>query len=175
MGLNYLIKRVRQERLRRFLASVVATGVAGILGGVALAAVAPLLRLVRSGGQAVVATGRLGSAIQGLLDTGQLPFNLATVLALILMLVGRQSIALGQRLVISDILVHREQDVPGATYFAPEPPAALAEQVTLLLAAPRLPDAEAEARLTTIGRAREFGERFYGICAEAAGGPVAGV
>ena len=80
--------------------------------------------------------------------------------------------SLGQRLVASDIPVHREQDVPGAFYFDPESPEALAEQVVLSLGAPRSHDAEAQARLTMVRRAKEFGERFYEVCTEAAGGSV---
>jgi ATP-binding cassette subfamily C protein len=80
--LRYLVKRVLVEQPIRFLASVFALTVAGVLEGFAVAAVVPLLQLVQAGGQALVPTGRLGTMIGLVLSVLHLPFNLATVLVL---------------------------------------------------------------------------------------------
>ncbi|MHB9002822.1 MAG: glycosyltransferase family 4 protein [Coriobacteriia bacterium] len=76
---------------------------------------------------------------------------------------------LGQRLVVSDLAVHREQDPPASLFFEPSSPEDLADKVAAMLnGACTRPD-EAGARAASIDRARVFGRRFLDICAEAAG------
>lgn len=74
---------------------------------------------------------------------------------------------LGQRLIISDIPVHREQDPASAMYFDPCSAEDLAANVEAMLegACPRVD--EAGARAASLSRAAVFGKRFRGICAEA--------
>jgi glycosyltransferase involved in cell wall biosynthesis len=74
--------------------------------------------------------------------------------------------ALGRRLLLSDILVHREQEPPGACYFSPESPGALADLMASAWADwPAGPDSEAEriARSTAETRLVEVGKRFLEI------------
>jgi glycosyltransferase involved in cell wall biosynthesis len=73
---------------------------------------------------------------------------------------------LGCRLLLSDIPVHREQDPPGARYFSPESPEALADLMASAWADwPAGPDPEAErvARSTAERRLVEVGKRFLEI------------
>lgn len=76
---------------------------------------------------------------------------------------------LGQRLVVSDLAVHREQAPPAALFFDPASPQDLAEKLAAMLdGATERPD-EAASLQASLERARVFGDRFYTICAEAAG------
>jgi ATP-binding cassette subfamily C protein len=94
----YLIKRIWQEQPLRLSLSVVALAVAGLLEGLALAAVVPLLQLVQAGGQPVVPSGRLGTAIGSVLAFLHLPFTLPLLLLMILVvLVSSQLITLAQQ------------------------------------------------------------------------------
>lgn len=77
---------------------------------------------------------------------------------------------IGQRLVVSDIPVHREQEPPAALFFDPRSPDALAARVRELLAGSVERIDESEARVAANQRAAVFGERFVAICHEAAGG-----
>lgn len=76
---------------------------------------------------------------------------------------------LGQRLVVSDIEVHREQQPPAALFFSPTDPQDLADKIEAMLAGAceRVP--QDRAIDDSLERARAFGQRFYEICAEAAG------
>ena len=75
--------------------------------------------------------------------------------------------ALGRPCFLSDLAVHREQNPPGAKFFAPRSPEALAD---LLAAAwadwPAGPDraAEAAAHERAQTRLREVGQRFLAVC-----------
>ncbi len=77
---------------------------------------------------------------------------------------------IGQRMVISDLAVHREQEPRNALYFEALSAEGLAGAVTAALdgAVERID--ETSAREATIARARVFGERFVAVCAEAAKG-----
>ena len=76
---------------------------------------------------------------------------------------------LGQRLVVSDLPVHREQEPPASLFFEPSSPEDLAGKVAAMLGGAFARPDEAEARVASIDRARVFGRRFLDICAEAAG------
>lgn len=98
MDFYYLIKRIWDEQPLRFALSVVALAVAGLLEGLALAAVVPLLQLVENQGAGAVATGRLGGAVTEVLGALGLPFNLTTCLIFILLLVlASQLVTLAQQ------------------------------------------------------------------------------
>jgi len=76
---------------------------------------------------------------------------------------------LGQRIVVSDLPVHREQEPGAALFFDPHSPEQLADAVAAMLdGACQRPDEET-ARRASIDRARIFGRRFLDICTEAAG------
>jgi len=75
---------------------------------------------------------------------------------------------IGQRIVLSDIAVHREQAPPHALYFDPLSPDALADAVSSTLGGAIDRAAEAASRSAALERARTFGERFLSICTEAA-------
>lgn len=75
---------------------------------------------------------------------------------------------LGRRLLLSDIPVHREQDPPGACYFPPESPEALADlMATAWSDWPAGPDLESEraARAAAETRLVEVGNRFLEVAA----------
>lgn len=76
---------------------------------------------------------------------------------------------LGQRIVVSDIAIHREQEPPSSLFFDPASPEELADQVRAMLAGACDRTDEAEARAQSRVRAREWGERFHAICMDAAG------
>lgn len=76
---------------------------------------------------------------------------------------------LGQRMVLSDLEVHREQEPPNALFFERLSADSLANAVLEMLTGGVERTDEAEARAATLERARVFGERFASICMEAAG------
>lgn len=76
---------------------------------------------------------------------------------------------LGQRIVLSDLDVHREQEPPAALFFAQRSAEDLAARVEEMLAGTVARPDEASARAASLDRARTFGRRFLDICAEAAG------
>jgi len=75
---------------------------------------------------------------------------------------------LGQRLVVSDIGIHREQKPPSALFFDPASPEDLADKVHDMLLGARERVDEKIALAQSCERARVWGERFYSVCAEAA-------
>lgn len=76
---------------------------------------------------------------------------------------------LGQRLVVSDINIHREQEPASAVFFDPASSTDLADKLRDMMAdGPRRVD-ESVAIAQSLERARVWGERFYAVCAEAAG------
>jgi glycosyltransferase involved in cell wall biosynthesis len=78
--------------------------------------------------------------------------------------------SLGQRIVVSDIGVHREQRPPASLYFDPASPEDLAEKLTGMLGGEIARPSESAARAASVVRAKEFGERFVAICEEAVRG-----
>ena len=76
---------------------------------------------------------------------------------------------LGQRLVVSDIAIHREQEPASALFFDPASPEDLADKVRDMLhgTCERVDESVALARSRE--RAAAWGEEFYAVCAEAAG------
>lgn len=74
---------------------------------------------------------------------------------------------LGQRIVLSDIGVHREQNPDNALYFKADSPDDLAAQVCLMLDGVVDRTDEDEARTASLARARAFGARFVEIAEEA--------
>jgi glycosyltransferase involved in cell wall biosynthesis len=85
--------------------------------------------------------------------------------------VAEEARSLGKRIILSDIPVHREQDPPGAMYFPPQDPQALAAAISEMLGSAdpvqsaRLMD---EARALLPGRRRDFARNYQGIAAEVA-------
>jgi glycosyltransferase involved in cell wall biosynthesis len=75
---------------------------------------------------------------------------------------------LGQRLVVSDIPVHREQRPPAALFFDPRSAEDLAAQVRTLLASEIQRIDERQAREAARERAIVFADQFLGICDESA-------
>jgi glycosyltransferase involved in cell wall biosynthesis len=77
---------------------------------------------------------------------------------------------LGQRVVLSDLAVHREQDPPAALFFETLSASALAEAVRRVLdgALDRVDEATARARMRAA--AGEVGRAFLEVCEEAAAG-----
>lgn len=76
--------------------------------------------------------------------------------------------ALGKRVIASDLKVHREQDLPGATYFDPGSPEALADEIAAVLS-PRHESSfarEQEARRGAGERALAFGRHFLRLARE---------
>jgi glycosyltransferase involved in cell wall biosynthesis len=76
--------------------------------------------------------------------------------------------SLGQRIAVSDIPVHREQNPPASTFFRPLFPEELAAAVERILSDPEPTDPGA-ARRDALERALRYGESFYRVCEEAAG------
>ncbi|RJQ51222.1 MAG: glycosyltransferase [Actinobacteria bacterium] len=77
--------------------------------------------------------------------------------------------ALGKRLFLSDIRVHREQDPPGAVYFDPADPSALAQAIADRWdALPAAPDRaqEEEARQHQLGLVADYARTFLEIARE---------
>jgi glycosyltransferase involved in cell wall biosynthesis len=75
---------------------------------------------------------------------------------------------LGQRLVVSDIAIHREQEPASALFFDPASPEDLADRVRDMLGGACERVDERLAREQALERARVWGQRFYDVCAEAA-------
>jgi len=76
--------------------------------------------------------------------------------------------ALGQRIVLSDLPVHREQEPPAALFFDPMSPQDLVLQVTAVLDGAVERVDEVVARAAAERSAREFGLRLIDVCLEAA-------
>ncbi|MEI6916139.1 MAG: glycosyltransferase, partial [Armatimonadota bacterium] len=72
---------------------------------------------------------------------------------------------LGQRLVVSDIAVHREQQPPSSIFFDPCSPEALADALVQMLSADN-PDriSEDAAHAAASERARLFAGEFLAVC-----------
>ena len=77
--------------------------------------------------------------------------------------------ALGKRLVLSDLPVHREQDPEGATFFPARSPDALAGALVTALDAPAVVASETEALKRHAERVRTYARSFAAIAAEATG------
>jgi glycosyltransferase involved in cell wall biosynthesis len=78
--------------------------------------------------------------------------------------------SLGQRIVLSDLRVHREQDPPAAAYFEALSAAGLADAVTRGGALDRVDEVAARERMRSAARA--VGSSFLDICEEASDGGV---
>lgn len=88
------IRRLLREQPLRFVAVVVASAAAGLLEGVGVASVVPLLEMVSDKGPGNAATGTVGRAMKGVLEVLGLPFTLVTVLGFALSFVLAQQIVL---------------------------------------------------------------------------------
>lgn len=77
---------------------------------------------------------------------------------------------LGKRIIASDLKVHREQDLPGATYFDPASPESLADRIAEVLATPveSSLSREAATRAEAEGRTLGFGRQFLRLAREIA-------
>jgi glycosyltransferase involved in cell wall biosynthesis len=78
---------------------------------------------------------------------------------------------LGKRVIASDLKVHREQDLPGATYFDPGSTTALADEIAAALSEPFESSLarEQEARSGAGERTLAFGRQFLRLAREIAG------
>lgn len=78
---------------------------------------------------------------------------------------------LGKRVIASDLKVHREQDLPGATYFDPASPASLADEIAAALSEPFDSSLarEQESRNGAGERTLAFGRQFLRLAREIAG------
>lgn len=76
---------------------------------------------------------------------------------------------LGQRLVVSDLAIHREQDPAASLFFDPASSEDLADKVRAMLGGARERVPEAAARGSSQERACLVGKTFLEICSEAAG------
>lgn len=78
---------------------------------------------------------------------------------------------LGKRVIASDLKVHREQDLPAATYFSPDSAEALADRIADVLAEEIVAPckSEEENRAAADSRTLEFGRHFLGIAREIVG------
>lgn len=86
MQLRYLVSRIWRDQPLRFSLSVLTLTVAGLLEGVGVAAIVPMLQFAEAGNMAAATAGDgIGRAIKSVLDVVHLPFNLATSLAFILL------------------------------------------------------------------------------------------
>jgi len=93
MQIRYLVSRIWREQPLRLLLSVAALAVASVLEGVGVAAIVPLLQIIgdpQVSGSSIGTIGRLLTAALGLFH---LPFNLATVLGFILVLILASEVA----------------------------------------------------------------------------------
>ncbi|MDR3685380.1 MAG: ABC transporter ATP-binding protein [Coriobacteriia bacterium] len=119
MGLTYLFRRVWSEQPFRFSGAVLMAGLAGILEGLALAAVVPMLQLVQSGGQVAQPTGRTGAVIAFALSILHLQFTLVAMLGFILLLlVGSQVVTLMQQRFVSGSVARFEANLRNRLYSA---------------------------------------------------------
>lgn len=77
---------------------------------------------------------------------------------------------LGKRVIASDLKVHREQDLPGATYFDPASPESLADRIAEVLATSveSSLSREAATRAEAEGRTLGFGRQFLRLAREIA-------
>ena len=78
--------------------------------------------------------------------------------------------SLGQRIVLSDIDVHHEQNPPASIFFEPAFAEQLADGVARMLAGEIARPEESAARAAALERAANFGERFFSLLSEVAGG-----
>jgi hypothetical protein len=81
-----------------------------------------------------------------------------------------EALALGKRVLMSDLPVLREQKVPNAVYFDPADPQDLAEKMgAIWQSAPMGPDLELEAsaRASQIIRQQSYGLEFLNLAHEA--------
>jgi glycosyltransferase involved in cell wall biosynthesis len=76
--------------------------------------------------------------------------------------------ALGKRLVLSDLPVHREQDPEGAIFFPPHSPEALRDALADALEQPPLVPSDEDALARQAERVRAYGLSFVAIAMEAA-------
>jgi glycosyltransferase involved in cell wall biosynthesis len=75
--------------------------------------------------------------------------------------------AVGARLLLSDIPVHREQRPPGAIFFPPQDAWALADAIVSMLGRPKVQRAD-DTRRGQLERVRSYGRTFCSIACEAA-------
>lgn len=96
--LAYLIKRIFKDQPLRLTLSVISLGVAGLLEGVGVAAIVPMLQLVQNQSQPNASVGTFGTIVSTVLHVFGLPFNLLTMLAFILVFIlGNQVVVIVQQ------------------------------------------------------------------------------
>ncbi len=87
MQIRYLISRIWKDQPLRFSLSVITLAVAGLLEGVGVAAIVPMLQIIQTGSSAASSVGRVGQVVSAILGLFHLPFNLSSVLGFILFLI----------------------------------------------------------------------------------------
>lgn len=87
MPIRYLVSRIWKDQPFRFSLSVIGLAVGGLLEGVGIAALVPMLQVVQGGNSSGAGGGSIGRMVTAVLGVFQLPFNLATALGFILVIV----------------------------------------------------------------------------------------
>lgn len=87
MEIRYLVSRIVKDQPLRFSLSVAVLAVAGLLEGIGVAAIVPMLQIIESGTSSTVSVGTFGRVITAILAVFRLPFNLATMLGVILVFI----------------------------------------------------------------------------------------
>jgi ABC-type multidrug transport system fused ATPase/permease subunit len=96
--LGYLIGRIFKDQPLRLTLSVLALAAAGLLEGIGVAAIVPMLQLVETGSRPGASVGMFGTVVSSMLGVLGLPFNLATMLGFILFFIlGSQAVILVQQ------------------------------------------------------------------------------
>ena len=87
MPIRYLVSRIWDDQSLRFSLSVVGLVVGGLFEGVGVAALVPMLQVVQVGNTPGASGGAIGSMVTMVLSVFGLPFNLATALGFILVVI----------------------------------------------------------------------------------------
>jgi len=103
MQIRYFMSNIWQDQPLRFMLSIFALAIAGLLEGVGVAAIVPMLQIVQAGSTPGASVGTIGSALNAVLALLHLPLNLATALGFVLVVILASEIAtlLQQKLLAS--------------------------------------------------------------------------
>ncbi len=119
------VRRVLAEQPARFSLVVVTLGLAGLLEGLGIATLVPILEILASrtgtgagaGAADAAQAGTFGLAVAGVLETLRLPFTLASVLGLVLaILVVQQAVILAQQKLASGSVYRFEASLRSRLY-----------------------------------------------------------
>ena len=93
MPIRYLVSRIWRDQPIRFLSSVIALVIGGLLEGVGVAALVPMLQIVEGGNTPGASNGTIGRLVTTALGWFHLPLSLATALGFILVVILASEIA----------------------------------------------------------------------------------